>query len=459
MLSVDLEQIRKYNVPGPRYTSYPPAVHFNPELSTEKVLENLRENNRTSRDISLYFHIPFCQSLCWYCGCNTFITRNQGQSETYLRYLRKEMAIISRLTNSRRKVTQIHLGGGTPTFLTPAEMLELGEMIRSHFSVSDDVESGVEVDPRRLTREHIEAMRAAGHNRLSIGVQDIDPQVQQAINRIQPFELTWQTVEWARAAGFQSISIDLIYGLPHQTVSSFAITLDRILTLQPDRLALFSYAHVPWIKPAQKLLKPETMPSAETKFAIFKLAVERLTSQGYAYIGMDHFARRGDELEIAQREGKLQRNFQGYSTRAGADIHAFGMTSISQTPEMYWQNEKLLKRYYDRLDAGELPVACGYTLTPDDRLRRDTIMRLMCDMKLDYPAMSRTLGVDFSSYFAREIAGLANLEQDGLIERDHNGMHVTQSGRLLIRNIAMCFDPHVTGKSSGPREGVYSRTI
>jgi oxygen-independent coproporphyrinogen-3 oxidase len=459
MLSVDLEQIRKYNVPGPRYTSYPPAVHFKPELSTQLVLDSLRENNRTARDISLYFHIPFCHSLCWYCGCNTVITRNQSQSRTYLDYLGKEMAFISRLTNPQRKVTQIHLGGGTPTFLTPDEIRRHGEMVRQYFQVAPDVESSVEVDPRRLRREHIEALRQAGHNRLSIGVQDIDPHVQAAINRIQPFELSRQTVEWARACGFQSISIDLIYGLPHQTVNSFATTLDRILTLQPDRLALFSYAHVPWIKPAQKLLKAEAMPPAETKFAIFKLAVERLTSEGYAYIGMDHFARRGDELEIAQREGKLQRNFQGYSTRAGADIHAFGMTSISQTPDIYWQNEKLLKRYYDRLDAGELPVACGYALNSDDRLRRDTIMRLMCDMKLDYPSMSRSLGVDFSSYFAREIAGLANLEQDGLIETERHGMRVTQSGRLLIRNIAMCFDPHVAEQLKAPREGVYSRTI
>ena len=455
MLSVDLEQIRKYNVPGPRYTSYPPAVHFKPELSTQQVLDSLRENNRTTRDISLYFHLPFCRSLCWYCGCNTVITRNQSQSEGYLQYLGKEMAIISRLTNPRRQVTQIHLGGGTPSFLLPDEIRQLGRMVRENFEVAPDAESGVEVDPRRLTREHVEAMRDAGHNRMSIGVQDIDPKVQAAINRIQPFELSQQTAEWARASGFQSVSIDLIYGLPHQTVDSFAGTLDRILTLQPDRLALFSYAHVPWIKPAQKLLKPEAMPSPETKFAIFKLAVETLTNQGYAYIGMDHFAKRGDELEVAQREGKLQRNFQGYSTRAGADIHAFGMTSISQAPDIYWQNEKLLKRYYDRLDAGELPVACGYVLSPDDQLRRETIMRLMCDMKLDYPAMSDSLGIDFSSYFAPELAGLNTLERDGLVEIYSYGMKVTQSGRLLIRNIAMCFDAHVRA----PREGVYSRTI
>ena len=455
MLAVDLEQIKKYNVPGPRYTSYPPAVHFKPELDVNFVTERIRENNLTTRDISLYFHLPFCRSLCWYCGCNMVITRKQSQSQNYLEYLAKEMDLIARMTNPARQVVQVHLGGGTPTFLLPEELRQLGEMTRSRFNVAPDVESGVEVDPRRLTREHIEAMRAAGHNRISIGVQDTNPQVQVAINRTQPFEQSAQAVEWARAHGFQSISIDLIYGLPHQTVDSFSRTLDQILTLQPDRLALFSYAHVPWIKPAQKLLPPEAMPTPEIKFGIFKLAVERLTSEGFAYIGMDHFARKGDELEVAQREGKLQRNFQGYSTRAGADIYAFGMTSISQTPDIYWQNEKDLKRFYARLDQGELPVANGYALTPDDRLRRETIMRLMCDMKLDYAAMAKLLDIDFESYFSRELASLTGLEQDGLVSLSPNGMNVTESGRLLIRNIAMCFDPNV----SAPREGVYSRTI
>jgi oxygen-independent coproporphyrinogen-3 oxidase len=457
MLAVDLEQIKKYNVPGPRYTSYPPAVHFKPELSSSYVIDRIRDNNRTTRDISLYFHLPFCRSLCWYCGCSTVITRNQSLSETYLEYLQKEMAMISRLTNPARKVAQIHLGGGTPTFLQPNELRRLGDMIRQNFRVAEDSESSVEIDPRRLTLDHMQALHDAGHNRISIGVQDTDPQVQTAINRIQPFEQTQQSVEWARECGFSSIGIDLIYGLPHQSVSSFAQTLERVLTLQPDRLALFSYAHVPWIKPAQKLLKPEAMPTPETKFAIFKLAVETLTENGYAYIGMDHFAKRGDELEVAQREGKLQRNFQGYSTRAGADIYAFGMTSISQTPEVYWQNEKDLGRYCARIDAGELPVANGYVLTNDDQLRRETIMRLMCDMKLDYPAMSRTLGIDFPSYFEREISALQNLESDGLIRSSGHGVNVTPSGRLLIRNIAMCFDPHVASAPS--REGVYSRTI
>src|ERR1051325_5828560 len=386
MLSVDLEQIKKYNVPGPRYTSYPPAVHFKPELSTGFVLDRIRDNNRTTRDISLYFHLPFCRTLCWYCGCNTVITKNQSHSETYLQYLQKELEIVGRLTNPLRRVTQIHLGGGTPTFLLPDEIRRLGDMARRYFQVAPDAESSVEIDPRRLTRQHVEAMRDAGHNRISVGVQDIDPKVQAAVNRIQPFEQTQQSIEWARELGFTSISIDLIYGLPHQSVESFARTLDRILTLEPDRLPLFRYPHLPRIKPAQNLLKQESMPSPETKFAIFKLAVETLTNRDYAYIGMDHFAKRGDELEIAQREGKLQRNFQGYSTRAGADIHAFGMTSISQTPDLYWQNEKDLNRYFARLDMGELPVANGYALSPDDRLRRDTIMRLMCDMKLDYPA-------------------------------------------------------------------------
>jgi oxygen-independent coproporphyrinogen-3 oxidase len=455
MLSVDIEQIRKYNVPGPRYTSYPPAVHFKPGLSEEFVIDRLRGNSLAERDLSLYFHLPFCQTLCWYCGCNTVITKNQTQSATYLSYLAKELRLMSRAVNPRRKVTQIHFGGGTPTFLLPAEIRALGDLVRSHFEIGPDVEASVEIDPRRLTFDHIAALREAGMNRVSVGVQDFDPQVQAAVNRIQPFEQTREVVDWIRAAGFHSLSIDLIYGLPFQTADSFRKTLDLTLSLKPDRLALFSYAHVPWIKPAQRILKAETMPTAEMKFAILKLGVETLTREGYAYIGMDHFAKRGDELEIAQREGKLQRNFQGYSTRAGTDIHGFGVSSISQTQDIYWQNEKDLSRYYARLDEDKLPIANGYVLTREDQIRREVIMRLMCDMKLDFASMSASLGFDFANYFKRELSALQALEADGLVHSLPSGFDVTDLGRLLIRNVAMCFDGYLASKA----EGVYSRTI
>ena len=455
MLSFDIEQVQKYNVPGPRYTSYPPANHFTVRLTEKFVAERIRAERDPNRDVSLYFHLPFCKTLCWYCGCNTVITKNQRQSGAYLGYLAKELALMSPLVSGDRKVTQVHFGGGTPTFLLPSEIRELGTLVRSHFHIAPDAEASVELDPRRMTQDHVTALRDAGLNRVSIGVQDFDPQVQASINRIQPFDRTKEVIGWIRAAGFESLSIDLIYGLPFQTAESFRKTLDLVLLLNPDRLALFSYAHVPWMKPAQRLLKDETMPSAQTKFAILKLSIEALTGGGYAYIGMDHFAKRSNELDVAQRQGKLQRNFQGYSTRAGVDIYGFGNSSISQTRDLYWQNEKDLAAYYARLDEGKLPIANGYVLNQDDQIRRETIMRIMCDMKLDYAAISARLGVGFQTYFERELIALRALEADGLVRFHDAGFEVTDSGRLLVRNIAMCFDRYLSPKT----EGVYSRTI
>ena len=455
MLAVDIEQIRKYNVPGPRYTSYPAANHFKPGFSESTVVERLRAERTSERDLSLYFHIPFCQSLCWYCGCNTVITKDQSKSATYLKYLEKEMRLMWHLVNPRRRVTQLHFGGGTPTFLLPDEIRALGQLVRAQFELAEDLEASVEIDPRRLRYEHLEALRDAGVNRVSLGVQDFNPQVQQAINRIQPFEQTKEVVEWVRKAGFQSLSIDLIYGLPYQTDETFRETLEQTLSLDPDRLALFSYAHVPWMKPSQKLLKRETMPPTEMKFAILKLGVETLTRAGYAYIGMDHFAKRGNELEVAQREGKLQRNFQGYSTKAGADILSFGVSSISQTRDMYWQNMKDLSHYYACLDEDKLPIANGYVLKGEDHIRRDVIMRIMCDMKLDFGAMSERLGFNFAEHFADELGAIEALAGDGLVRMQPGGFEVTDAGRLLIRNVAMCFDEY----AGSATEGVYSRTI
>jgi oxygen-independent coproporphyrinogen III oxidase len=354
-----------------------------------------------------------------------------------------------------RRVTQIHLGGGTPTFLLPTELHALGNMIASHFSIAAEVEAGVEIDPRRLTLEHVIALRKAGMNRASIGVQDFNPEVQRAVNRIQPFDMTERVVGWLREEGFRSIAIDLIYGLPHQTLESFARTLDLVLSLEPDRLAVFSYAHVPWIKPAQKILERASLPDAATKLAILKLTIEKLTSSGYVYIGMDHFAKASDELVLAQSNGALQRNFQGYSTCAGADIYGFGVSAISQTENMYWQNEKDLSQYYAALDHGRLPLAAGYAMTEDDKIRRYVIMRLMCDFRLDYDALSSQLGIDFRAYFRREIGTLDEFEAEGLLVSTGRGIKITEPGRLLIRNVAMRFDAHLR-QSAAP---VYSRTI
>ncbi|HWX20476.1 MAG TPA: oxygen-independent coproporphyrinogen III oxidase [Candidatus Binatia bacterium] len=456
MLKVDLDLVQKYNVAGPRYTSYPPATKFTEALKWPELAERILDNNRTERELSLYFHIPFCETLCWYCGCTTVITLNHNQGSTYINYLEKEVAQMSTLLNPRRKAVQLHWGGGSPTFLSPDEIRRLGEIIHRHFTFSDDLEAGVEIDPRRLTRDHIVALREIGFNRASLGVQDFDPGVQEAVHRIQPREMTEQVLGWVRELGFASINFDLIYGLPHQTVESFNRTLDSVLSLQPDRLAVFSYAHVPWVKPAQKILEHKVLPPPEVKLQLLKMVIERLTENNrYVYIGMDHFARPGDELAVAQSRKKLQRNFQGYSTRAGADIYSFGMSSISQIPEAYWQNEKDLVKYYAALDSGQVPLVRGYLVTEEDKLRRETIMRVMCDLSLDYAAMSQRLGINFASHFERELESLAPFETDGLVHRSPSGMEVTNMGRLFIRNIAMSFDNTLAPIS----ERKHSRTI
>jgi len=455
LLKVNLDLVKKYNVPGPRYTSYPPATQFSDEVPLTDVMDNIRANNQSASDLSLYFHLPFCQTLCWFCGCTTVITTQQGKSAVYLKYLEKEMDLMAPLINPKRKAVQLHFGGGTPTFLLPEEIRALGKLIRSRFEFSPDIEAGVEIDPRRLVRDHLDALREAGFNRASIGVQDNNPVVQKAVHRIQPFEQTKQVVEWIRHAGFKSLNIDLIYGLPYQTPESFEKTLDEILTLAPDRFAIFNYAHVPWIKPAQRILEDGCLPTAEVKLQLLKLTIEKLTSAGYVYIGMDHFAREDDELAVAQKQKTLQRNFQGYSTRGGADIYAFGMSSISQADGIYWQNQKELPIYYGELDNGRQPISKGYILTDDDKIRRVTIMRLMCDLSLDFQSMSKLLAINFEQYFARELASFSDLEADGLVEKTAGGLKVTEVGRLLVRNIAMRFDAYLPTE----KERRFSKTI
>ncbi|HAV64475.1 MAG TPA: oxygen-independent coproporphyrinogen III oxidase [Verrucomicrobiales bacterium] len=454
-MKVDLDLIEKYNVPGPRYTSYPPATHFTEETKRDDIAAAIRANNVEPRDLSLYFHLPFCETLCWFCGCTTVITTDHKQSHPYLDLIEHEVDTMRKHMHADRPVVQMHLGGGTPTFLQPEELLRLGRLIKKRFLVAADVEAGSELDPRRLTRFHIEALQEAGFNRASMGVQDNNPQVQEAIHRIQPFEMTQQAVEWLREMEFQSLNIDLIYGLPFQTVESFDRTIDEVLTLSPDRFAIFSYAHVPWIKPAQKILQQKILPTPEVKLQLLKLTIEKLTSSGYVYIGMDHFAKVTDELAVAQRNKTLQRNFQGYSTRGQADIYAFGMSSISQAGGVYWQNLKELPAYQKSVKDGDWPYHRGYVMTTEDKLRRTTIMRLMCDLELDYAQMSELLGLDFADHFAADIASLDDMEADGLVERDENGLKVTGLGRLLIRNIAMRFDAYAAGR----KEARFSKTI
>jgi len=440
-LNVDLDLVRKYNVAGPRYTSYPPATKFTDAVTWDQLSMKIEDNNRAPRDLSVYFHIPFCETLCWFCGCTTVITLNHDKGRDYIDYLGREVARLAPMLNKGRKAVQLHFGGGSPTFLRPDEIRRLGDIIHKHFTFAPDIEASVEVDPRRLTREHMVALREIGFNRASMGVQDFNPVVQEAIHRIQPREMTQQAMDWMRELGYKSINLDLIYGLPHQTPASFNETLDTVLEMKPDRLAVFSYAHVPWIKPSQKILEQKVLPTPESKLEVLKLVIERLTADNqYVYIGMDHFAKPNDELTISQREKKLQRNFQGYSTRAGSDIYAFGMSAVSQTPDVYWQNEKELPKYQTAVDAGNVPLHKAYLVSDEDKIRRETIMRTMCDLSLDFAAMSAKLGINFEQHFAKELALLAPFAADGLVKQKPGGLEVTDAGRLFIRNIAMCFD-------------------
>jgi len=401
-------------------------------------MKRVAAHQRDAGELSLYFHLPFCKSLCWYCGCANVITADHSAAQKYLSYLDREIKLIKPALDPRRQVVQIHLGGGTPTYFQPEELRALGHLIRHHFKVSPMMEGSVEIDPRTLSLGHVSALAECGFRRVSLGVQDFDPEVQAAIHRVQPREFTEEAVSLFRKNGFTSVNFDLIYGLPQQTPTTFGKTLDAVIEMNPDRLAIFGYAHVPWLKPAQRLLTE--LPSPKARLTLLKLAVERLTEAGYICIGLDHFAKPHDPLAKAQAAGELHRNFQGYTTCADADIHAFGMSSISQADGTYWQNEKDLDAYYKALDANRLPVARGVILTPEDKIRRTTITRLMCDMKLDFGAMSELLGICFASHFAKEIRTLHDLATDGLLTVDANGVEVTQIGRLLIRNIAMRFD-------------------
>ncbi len=459
-----LELVRKYNIPGPRYTSYPTAPQFSESIDRAALRAEIALDNRDAASpalspsngpLSLYFHLPFCETLCWYCGCTTVITKRLSSAGEYVGWLEKELALTAPLLNSARPVTQLHFGGGTPTFLPPAEIDRLAAAIHRHFKFAPDSENSVEIDPRRLTKEHVEAFRRLGCNRASLGVQDTNPEVQLAVHRWQPLAQTAQAITWLRAAGFQSVSVDLIYGLPRQTPESFAKTIDEIIALNPDRLAVFSYAHVPWIKPAQKIFDDrQQLPATEAKLAMLMTAVSKLTAAGYVQIGMDHFARPDDELAIAFTDGTLHRNFQGYTTRAGASLYGFGMSSISETDRAFRQNYKELPDYIAALEAGRLPIERGYLLSDDDRHRRTIISAIMCGKSLDFARLSQRLGHDFATTYATELASLADLEADGLLVRSAHRLAVTELGRLFLRIIAMRFDAHLT-----KRPGGFSKTV
>ncbi len=457
--NVDIELLKKYDRPGPRYTSYPPAPAFSKDFGPEDYKNAIIENNlaNSTADLSLYFHIPFCDTLCYFCGCNMLVTHRRETIRKYLDYLEREIDMIWKMISPGRKVTQLHWGGGTPSYLNPDEIRELGNFINERFEYVEDPEVGVEIDPRGLTYEHMKAFREVGFNRISMGVQDFDPMVQKAVNRIQPEEITRQAIDWSRELGFKSINLDLIYGLPFQTLDSFEKTIDKVIELSPERIAVFNFAYVPWLKPHQRVIRKEDLPSPEIKLKILKMTIEKLTDAGYVYIGMDHFAKPDDELAIAQKEKTLYRNFQGYSTRAGADLYAFGMSAISQFQNIYAQNYKELKEYYARIDEGKFPTAIGYKMTQDDVIRKHVIMRLMCDMELTKSEVEEKFNIKFDEYFADSIPKLQEFIDDGLVELTENKIIVTLMGRLVIRNIAMCFDAYIDKMMK--EKPIFSRTV
>jgi oxygen-independent coproporphyrinogen-3 oxidase len=432
---------------------------FSPEFTAADYKREILDTNTEldSQPLSLYFHFPYCEKLCFFCGCNMMVTHDRGAIRTYNEYLKREIDLLQPMISEQRAVTQMHWGGGTPSYLYPEEIREVGNYIKAKFRFDDDVEASVEIDPRGLTREHMEAFREIGFNRTSFGVQDFNLQVQEAINRVQSEEITRQTVEWARGLGFRSINLDLIYGLPYQTLESFATTVDKVIDISPNRLAVFNYAHVPWLKKHQNVIPSESVPSPDERLAILGMTIEKLIAAGYVYIGMDHFAKPEDDLAIAQRTNTLYRNFQGYSTKAGADVYAFGVSAISQFENVYAQNLKNLKDYYNRIDAGEAATGVGYRMTPDDHIRKETIMQLMCNLEIDKRRVERMFAIDFDDYFRADLAKLDVFVNEGLLAVDGDSIRVIGSGILIIRNIAMCFDAYL--EKMMREKPVFSKTV
>ncbi|MBA4122242.1 MAG: oxygen-independent coproporphyrinogen III oxidase [Acidobacteria bacterium] len=456
---INVEVLKKFNQPGPRYTSYPTAPLFSNEFSAEDFTREIAATNsaENTSDISLYLHFPFCEQLCYFCGCNMMVSHDRALIREYNEYLKREIAQTLPIISRKRKLAQMHWGGGTPSYLTPGEITDIGTFIKQNFQFAKDAEASVEIDPRGLTAEHMAAFRGCGFNRISMGVQDFYLPVQQAINRVQSEEITRQAVVWARQLGFQSVNLDLIYGLPHQILESFAVTVDKIIDISPDRLAVFNYAHVPWLKKHQNLIKAKDLPSADERLQILQMTIEKLTGAGYEYIGMDHFAKKTDELATAQRNNTLYRNFQGYSTKAGCDVYAFGMSAISQFQNIYAQNVKNLKDYYARINAGCGATSVGYRMTFDDHIRKETIMQLMCHLEIDKRNIEKRFGINFENYFADDVKKLDVFIEGNLLENNAEKIKIVGAGKMIIRNIAMCFDAYLTRMIK--EKPVFSKTV
>ena len=460
----DAALIRKMSQQGPRYTSYPTADRFTENFGMGDYLQAVNSVRAMGarNPLSLYLHIPFCDKLCYYCACNKIITKVRSKADEYLTYLKREIEIQGKLFADMNTVEQLHFGGGTPTYISDAQMGELMAHLRKWFRFATD-ESGeysIEIDPRTVSPDRVHSLRAQGFNRISFGVQDFDPDVQKAVNRIQPEECTLGVMQAARDAGFRSISIDLIYGLPKQNLITMDKTLSKVIAANPDRLSIYNYAHMPALFKPQRRINEDELPSGETKLDMLSLCIRRLTEAGYVYIGMDHFAKPNDELAVAQRQGRLHRNFQGYSTHAEAEMVAMGVSAISSVGSTYSQNEKTLEGYYERLEQGELPICRGIKMNVDDLLRRIIIQMLMCNFELSIKSVELAYPITFSNYFATELEKLRALEADGLLSIDSEWITVTPKGRLLIRNICMVFDRYLGMPREVKLERVhYSKTI
>ncbi len=455
---VDLDLIRRMDRNGPRYTSYPTADRFVEAFGPEAYRSRVGQRNigGIRRALSIYVHLPFCSTVCFYCACNKVVTRNRSKGEKYLEYLFREIDMQGPLFGEDRVVEQMHWGGGTPTFYTMEQLKRLCDRLRQHFTMSPNGEYSIEIDPRSVDTASMHELRGQGFNRISLGVQDFDPDVQRAVNRIQSEKQTLEVMAAARQAGFSSINVDLIYGLPLQTLETFGRTLDKVIASQPDRIAIYNYAHLPTRFKPQRRIAEKDIPAPEIKLKLLGLSTQRLAAAGYVYIGMDHFAKPGDELALAQRKGHLHRNFQGYSTHAECDLIGLGVSSIGAIGPTYSQNHRSLDDYYDSLDRNELPVARGIELKSDDLARRAVIQALTCQFRVSKESIAISYLLDFDRYFAEELADLRQLEQDGLVELDSEWISVTARGRMLIRNVCMVFDRYLRREQETRR---YSRVI
>lgn len=450
----DLEMIKKYDTPTPRYTSYPPATELNSEFSVTDFHSAIAASNIRKSPLSLYFHIPFCESACYFCGCNTVISQNKNIAKPYLEHLAREINNMARLIDEDRKVLQIHWGGGTPNYLNQKQVKFLWKQITDNFNIAPEAEISIEINPRYVDEEYILFLREIGFNRISFGIQDFNPQVQLAVNRLQPEELLFNAMNWIKSAKFHSVNVDLIYGLPYQNLQTFQETVNKTIALDPNRIVVFNFAYIPWMKPAQKNIPQAALPQPQEKLEILKMTIEELTSNRYLFIGMDHFAKYDDELAIAQQNRTLQRNFQGYTTHGGTELFGFGATSISMLHDAYIQNHKKLKDYYQAISADILPVSKGVKLNQDDIIRRDVIMCIMSHFHLRKQDIEEKYQIRFDKYFARELAALEQLQADGLVNISQKYIQITDIGRLLVRNIAVNFDNYHQNK-----EQRFSRAI